>query len=232
MKININKHRDLVLDGNKWMLSSTEVCTLVKETKDNFTLKDKNGIEGILSKNIFRANQLSWSGNKVELTPALYEEFIIKPFRTLGSIQFNTLFKDKAHLIFTHQELILEHAEYYLLKPNLLNSFDPFLGSFQVSLGALIQAWRNDPEFYFSSFSSKKELFLIAVSGSVLSNRHTATFWCRSENKVLKYNSLKNPLPSDFRFYLEKFKALNKDNLAVQIDFQYEALSQLIRDIQ
>ena len=231
MEILINQSNTLFLDLEKWMISTERRCKVVEESSTHYTVQNKNGIRVDLPKHLLTANQLSIQNGMVELTEGLYDTLIKDKVHTASDQAFNTLFQKNASLLFQHANQILTKPEYFLLKPDLLMSFALYQGAFYTSLGALVHAWVQDEDLYFKSFGDKDDLFLVAVSGSLLTNRYSATFWCRSTGELLNYNSQNHPLPKGFKYYFEKFKALNRADLSIKIDFQHEALQALLESL-
>lgn len=231
MEILIDQSNTLFLDLEKWMISTDRHCELVEESSTHYTVQNKNGIRVDLPKHLFIANELSIQNGIVELSEGLYDTFVKESFHASANNAFNTLFQKSASLLFKHGNQVLTKPEYFLLKPDLLKSFDLYQGTFYTSLGALVQAWEQDTDLYFKSFANKDDLFLMAVSGSLLTNRYSSTFWCRSTGELLNYNSQNHPLPKGFKFYLDKFKVLNRADLSIKIDFQHEALQTLLESL-
>ena len=231
MEILIDQSNTLFLDLEKWMISIERHCKVVEESSTHYTVQNKNGIRVDLPKHLLTANELSIQNGMVELSAGLYDTFVKESVHAGADNAFNMLFQKSASSIFKHGNQILTKPEYFLLKPDLLMSFALYQGAFYTSLGALVQAWVQDEDLHFKSFGDKDDLFLVAVSGSLLTNRYSATFWCRSTGELLNYNSLNHPLAKGFKFYLDKFKVLNRADLSIKIDFQHEALQALLESL-
>lgn len=231
MEILIDQSNTLFLDLEKWMISADRQCKLVEESSTHYTVQNKNGIRVDLPKHILTANALSIQNGMVELSEGLYDTFVKGPTHESNDNAFNTLFRKSASLLFQEADQILTKPEYFLLKPDLLKSSDLYQGAFCTSLGAIVKAWEQDEELHFKSFADKDDLFLLAVSGSLLTNRYSTTFWCRSTGELLNYNSQNHPLPEGFKYYLDKFKVLNRADLSIKIDFQHEALQTLLESL-
>lgn len=231
MEIVLDQSNKLFLDEKKWFVSSDRTCELLEEHEKHFYIKNKNGLKVKLPKKIFEANNLAFSENTVELPEGLYEHFIRSEAKRVDEEKFNAVFKQRVSDLFTNSILVLKEPEYFLLRPHLLESTGVYLGAYNISVGSLLKAWETDTDFYFDSIQDKEDLFLMAVRGSVLTNRYTSIFWCRSNRSVISYSSNVFALPNGFHFYLSKFKALIRPEINYTLDFQYVALMDLLSTI-
>jgi hypothetical protein len=232
MKIRIDETSSLSLDVKRWTLATDRRCSISAESENAYTITNKNGWKADLSKTLFDSNELSVVGEFIELPAGLYNKLFVESTLANEGVEFNLMFNKVAAQIFAKGSLVLTEAEYFLLKPEMLQSLDPYMGAVQLSLGSIIQAWSTDDELHFPSFAGKADLFLIAVSGSVLTNRHSASFWCRSEGRVYSFASSKHPLEKGFSFYYKKFKKLETEATSFKIDLQDQALKSLLEEIK
>lgn len=232
MKIKIDKTSTLSLDVERWNIATDRRCSIFAESENDYTITNKNGWKADLSKTLFDSNELSVVEGFIELPEGLYNKLFVESVLAQEGVEFNLMFNKLAAQIFANGTLALSVSEYFLLKPDLLKSMDPYMGDVQLSLGSIIQAWSTDDELHFPSFAGKTDLFLIAVSGSVLTNRHSASFWCRSEGRIYSFASSKHPLEKGFSFYYKKFKKLETEAPSFKIDLQEQALRSLLEEIE
>lgn len=232
MKIKIDETSSLPLDVKRWTITTDRRCSISAESENDYTITNKNGWKADLSKTLFDSNELSVVEGFIELPAGLYNKLFVESVLAQEGVEFNLMFNKFATQIFANGTLALTVAEYFLLKPKMLKSFGPYIGAANVSLGSIMQAWSTDDELHFPSFAGKTDLFLIAVSGSVLTNRHSASFWCRSEGRIYSFASSKHPLEKGFSFYYKKFKKLETEAPSFKIDLQDQALKSLLEEIK
>ena len=232
MKIKIDKPSTLSLDVERWNIATDRRCSIFAELENHYAITNKNGWKADLSKTLFDSNELRVVGEFIDLPAGLYNKLFVESKLSSVGVEFNLMFNKVAAQIFANGTLVLTDAEYFLLKPEMLQSLDPYMGAVQLSLGSILQAWSTDDELHFPSFAGKTDLFLIAVSGSVLTNRHSASFWCRSGGRVYSFASSKHPLEKGFSFYYKKFKKLETEAPAFKIDLQDQALKALLDEIK
>jgi hypothetical protein len=235
MKINLSNKTILFFDNNEWVISSNRTCKILSEDEEyNYELENENGSRFKLSRLTIEANLIEVIDNKVELTEGLYKQYFLDKIREKSSLKLNELFVKNASRIFSNKDLVLSKAEYYLLQPNMLSSGSAYIGGFNYNLGSLMELWIEKPEiFYFKEFGGHKEMFLISVSGSVLSGIHSSVFWCESEKSIINFPSTKRQsLPGGFGKYLFKLKEFILPKNKYYIDFQDTALENMLNEIE
>lgn len=193
---------------------------------------NENGLRTKIPHSIIQDNELQVSGDKIVLPKGVYEHWFVVPERKRSSVRFNKLFRENCNLIFKNNEIVLTRAEYYLLQPEMLESGAMYLGGFSYSLGALIESFNSGNHFFFDEFGGYKKMYLISLKGSPLSGSHHKTFWCAEENRIIYSANEKGlKLPPPFYTSLLRFKKMMDDGPKLYLDFQDQAIEQLIKEL-
>jgi hypothetical protein len=223
--------RSLTIDTDKWLLSYKKKCNIVVENEDDYILQNANQIEITIPKAIINANEIEIVDNSIVLTERLYDHYFLTPFRQGSKTRLNEIFSKNTELIFRNREIVLQKAEYYLIRPKLLNSGGAYIGGFTYTLGALFESMNSGNHIYFDEISGHKKLYLINISGSPLSGSYYARFWSDHDYKFITSDKLSmGGSLSPFYKTLDKFKDM-VHGFSLSIDFQDIAILQLIEEI-
>jgi hypothetical protein len=234
MELQLSNKTVLFLEKKEWIISSNRNCKILNEDEEfNYELENDSGNRVKLSKLTIEANKIEVRNNIVELNETLYNHYFYKTLREKSSLKFNELFKNNVTRIFSNKDIVFSKAEYYLLQPNMLTSGSAYIGGFKYNIGSLLELWIEKPDtFYFHDFAGYKDMYLISVSGSVLSGVHISVFWCESEKSIVNLPSRKGQsLPGGFGNYLFKLKEFILTKNQLHIDFQNIALENMLNEI-
>ena len=231
MEIKLWNSSQLVVDIEKWIISSNPTCEIINETKEEFIFQNRNGIKSQIKKEILIANEIEIQGNQLELTNSMYNYYIVEPERIKSKERFNQLFLENRTIIFQHKELILSRPEFYFLQPSSFTSGRTLGPVFSFCLGTLIESIKSGSHYHIDSFLGHQNLFLVSVRGSLLSGTFCSTFWSETENEIITFNSHESQLlPYSFSEIVSNYRELMKEEIKIEIDFQVEALQLLLAE--
>lgn len=232
MEILLKRGDTLNIDLNKWTITKNTNCIIVEDIGLNYKIKNKNGLTALIPKAILKVNHIEIVDSRVQLSENLYQHYLVKPNMEHSISSFETMFNKNTAVIFNNRNLILNKAEYYLLKPKLLTSGGSMGGSFNYCLGSLIETWEYSNKLYYENIQEHKNLYLISVSGSPLSGHHICTFWSDDENRLI---TLELKEVSGENSFIDKLKTLKNSinsNSSYSIDFQDVAIKNLLTEIE
>ena len=233
MEIKTRDGKILKLDTTRWLISTSGVCKVLSETEDHYLIRNANNLQAKIPISIVRDNNLTIVDDHISLSDGTYKHYIVDPERTRANERFNRMFLKHCGLIFANMDVVLSKAEYYLLRPQMLNSGGAYIGGFSYSLGALIESFKSGHHFYFDEFGGFKKMYLVATAGSPLSGSHGSTFWCAEERKIVRFKPGKGPgLPNGLSSSLKKLSEMLKPASSKHIDFQDQAFERLIQEIK
>jgi hypothetical protein len=223
--------RKLAFDEQRWSLSTGNfTCQLIGEREDDYLLLDANTLVTWVPKAIIRDNAYEIIGDEVTLSEGVHAKWITSPRVIRSKTRFQELFSSYRELLFAHRQQVLSRGEYYLLRPDLLQSGGAYIGWFRYSLGSLMEAIEQKaPGVYFENLAGHRHLYLITTSGSPLSGIHRSLFWSE-EQGFLSLSSSECPLPGGFLTVLRAFKAA-VDEGAFGLTYQEEALELLLEEL-
>ena len=199
-------------------------------------MKNKYDDRFTIPEYLINANGLNVIDNRVELPKGLYEYYFLETFRANSLILLDTLYQAYANLIFQNRNLVLNKAEYYLLKPSSLSTGFMYSGGIIYSLGNLFESFESGDHVYYDEFCGYGKMYLVSMAASPLSGTiFNATFWSDENNQFISFTNRKidskPQLPSNFgrdegRALIEKLRCKE-----MKIDRQDKAIQELINEI-
>lgn len=229
--------RNLKIDLNKWKIDGdSRHCTIIEINDGNLLLKNKYEDSFTLPEYLIKANELNVIDNTVELPKGLYEYFFLEKYRANSLSSFETLYQKYATLIFQNRSLVLNKAEYFLLKPSNLSTSYMYSGGINYSLGNLFESFESGNHIYYHEFCGYKKMYLVSMAASQLSGTiFKATFWSDESNEFLSFTNQvhvsKPQLPDNFDIAEGKalIEMLRWEEM--KIDRQDIAIQELINEI-
>ncbi len=229
--------RNLEIDLTKWKIDEdSRHCTIIEINDGNLLLKNKYDDRFTLPEYLIKANELNVIDNIVELPKGLYEYYFLDKFRANSLTLLDTLYQAYANLIFQNRNLVLNKAEYYLLKPSRLSTGFMYAGGIIYSLGNLFESFESGNHIYYDEFCGYSKMYLVSMAASPLSGTiFNATFWSDENKEFISLTNRKNDskpqLPSNFgtdkgRALIEKLRYKE-----MKIDRQDKAIQELINEI-
>jgi len=228
MEIIIRAGQTLSLDTQKWNFSRHRTCRIKENLDNGYLIENSNGLEGFIRHNQLTDNQLSPKDGFVVLSEGLYKGIFENLIKANQHNFLNQTFDKQAKRIFQAKEALLSKAEFFLLRPNKLYNICPYLRPFHLCIGALVLAWEEQPDLYFPFIHGKANCYLMSVSGSVLSGRHSYYLWSETDERIHGFNSLKHPLPGNIKRYLDLLRPYDRPEWRHVIDFQGDAIQDLV----
>lgn len=228
MEIIINAGQSLSLDTQKWNFARHTTCLIKEHKDDGYLIENGNGLEGFISYRQLADNHLSPEDGYVVLSEGLYKKIFETLTKANQSNFLNQTFDKQAKRVFKAKEVLFSKAEFFLLRPSKLYNICPYIKPFHLCLGALVLAWEEQPNLYFPFIHGKANCYLMSVSGSVLSGRHSYFLWSASDERIYGFNSLKHPLPGNIKRYLDILRPYDRPEWKHVIDFQGDAIQDLV----
>lgn len=232
MEILLKSGDTLNIDLNEWTITKNTNCKILEDIGLNYKIQNKNGLSALIPKAILKVNHIEIVDSQVQLSENLYQHYMVKPNSENSLSSFETIFNRNTNVIFNNRNIILNKAEYFLLKPKLLTSGGSMGGSFNYCLGSLIEAWEYSNKLNYENVLEHKNLYLISVSGSPLSGNHICTFWSDDENRLI---TLELKEVQGENSFIDKLKTLKKSINSYgsySIDFQDVAIKNLLTEIE
>jgi len=225
-----NGNNALTIDLNQWKMSRNLSCKILEETANYFLIENDSGEQVEFLKSLVSSNKMSIAGNLLVLSEAQYLSHFIS-LRKVQNAKMNIQFEDNKNLIFQHREQILAKGAYYLLRPDFLSSGASHMGSFNYCLGALLDTFHCESPFYFQELAGFKKMYLVKLSGSVLSGVYSATFWSDDKGEFIYLTSDSHgPLPRPLFDTMKSFQGILNGSF-IEIDYQDKAIENLLMDI-
>jgi hypothetical protein len=229
--------RILNIDLTKWKINEDiRHCKIIGIYNENLLLENKYEDRFSFPEDLIKANEIIIDDNIVELTEGLYEQYFLKKFKSESFSVFNKLYQDHATLIFQNRNVVLNKAEYYLLKPSSLSTGFMYTGGIQYSLGCLFESFESGNHIYYDEFCGYKKMYLVSMSASPLSGTiFNTTFWSDENNEFVNFTNLElhsEPKPPN-NFGTTSGRALINMLRCneINIDRQDKAIKELINEI-
>ncbi len=216
-----------MLDVNKWSISREPTIQILNDDGQFYSIKNNSGHFSKIPKSIINSNGIDILSGEVQVSLDIYNKWVIEPLTKGVEDRFNKLFNDNCNLIFRNKDVVLSRPEYYYLTPKAIRSGSAYIGGFQLCIGKIIQSMIDNKLYYLKNFGGHSNLFLISVSGSILSGAHSSLFWCEDEKKFVE---TKEKLPVGFAEALKQLKEIF-DKPIETIDFSDKAVEQLLSEI-
>ena len=229
--------RKLEIDLTKWsILESIRHCKIIDKCDGNLLLENKYKDRFTFPEYLIKANEIIVIDNTIELSKTLYEHYFLKNFMKETMRTFDKLFEEYATLIFQNRNVVLNKAEYYLLRPRKLSTGFMYFGSLRFSLGNLFESFESGNHIYYDEFCGYRKMYLVSMSASPLSGTiFNATFWSDETNEFVTFpNQMpdsKEKLPPNFGTNIGRslIEMLSSDDII--IDRQDRAIKELIKEI-
>ena len=196
--------RNLEIDLTKWKINEDiRHCKIIKIYDGNLLLENKYEDRFTLPEYLIKANEIKVVDNTVELSKGLYERYFLKKFRSESMEVLDTLYQKHASLIFQNRNVVLNKAEYYLLKPSRLSTGFMYTGGIFFSLGNLFESFESGNHIYYDEFCGYRKMYLISMAASPFSGTiFNTTFWSDENNEFVNFTNQKHDsklkLPSNF----------------------------------
>ena len=224
--------RNLEIDLSKWTIDEeSRNCEIIDISEDYLLLENKHKDRFSIPEHIIKANNYNVVDNMIDLTEALYENYFLNKFKSESQSQLDTLFEKHASIIFQNRTVVLNKAEYYLLKPSILSTGFMYTGGKTFTLGNLMESFESGNHIYYDEFCGYEKMFLVSMAASPLSGRiFKAIFWSDKTNEFVRFNS-ESKWPKYFNTSVggSLFKMLKSED--IMIDRQDEAIKNLINEI-
>jgi hypothetical protein len=230
--------RNFEIDLSKWKIDEERRhCKIIEINDDSLLLENIHGDRFSIPEYLIKSNELDLVDSIVELTKGLYESYFLKEFRGKSLKAFDLLFGEYASFIFKNRNVVLNTAEYYLLKPSLLSTGFMYTGGIVFSLGRLFESFESGNHIYYDDFCGYRKMYLVSMKASRMSGTiFSAIFWSDETNEFVsltnQVDDSKPKLPIDYRTTNgEKLMELLRGEELV-IDRQDKALENLISEIK
>jgi hypothetical protein len=224
--------RKLEIDLSKWKIDKNSRNCEVIEISENYLLfENKYKDRFSIPEHIIKANNYNVVDNMIDLTEALYENYFLNKFKSESQSQLDTLFEKHASIIFQNKTVVLNKAEYYLLKPSILSTGFMYTGGKTYTLGNLVESFESGNHIYYDEFCGYEKMFLISMAASPLSGTiFNAIFWSEKTNEFVRFNT-ESKFPKYFNTSVgwSLFNMLKSED--IKIDRQDIAIKNLIKEI-
>ena len=183
--------RQLQIDLSKWKVDkNNRHCKIIETSGENIILENTHGDQFPIPGRLIKENNLIIINQKVELTEGLYEHWFLSKFRKESKTNFDVLYEKNASFIFQNRNIVLNKAEYYLLKPSSLSTGFMYSGGINYSLGKLFESFESGNHIYFEELCGYKKMYLLTMAASPLSGTiYKTTFCFFFSNEILIFNS-------------------------------------------
>ncbi|MFM7681739.1 MAG: hypothetical protein ACKO7P_03225 [Bacteroidota bacterium] len=229
--------RQFKIDLTKWKIDEDiRHCKIIEECDDNLVLDNTYGDRFILPEYLIKANEIIVVDNTLELSKGLYEEYFLRKFKSESIKVLDTLYQKHANLIFKNRNIVLNKAEYYLLKPSALSTGFMYSGGIKYSLGSLFESFESGNHIYYDEFCGYREMYLVSMAASPLSGTiFNTTFWSDENKEFINFtnqeHNSKPKLPSNFGIAIGKTLMNMLRCNEMIIDRQDEAIKELIKEV-
>jgi len=221
----------MTIDEEKWIMTSNPTCKIIGETQDHYTLENSSKRKINIPKSIIQDNHLEILDNQVNLGKVVYYNYFKKNTSLESSQRMDKLFSKHFEDILRNRKVVLKKPEYFLLRPTPLTSGGMFTQGFTYALGSLVESIESGNHTRFEEFYGHRDLYLLKCSGSELSGSFWAIFWSDYSSKIVEFSSRKgHSLPMSYISLLKDFKS-KVTGVEIRIDFQDEAMEQLINEV-
>ena len=222
--------RTLEINPKDWEIPSEVLLKVLREEEDSFALLDHNGYQVDFPKSVFQDNHLEIRDDTILMSKSLYTHYFSPGF--LNRIDgINWEITQNFGQLIKHKELILSKAEYFLMRPYILNCGAVFMGGFIPCIGAVLESWTLSDDLTLYDMEEEGQR-LISLRGSPMSGSYSATVWSEKKQAVDYRNSSESApaLPDRFMFWFKKFLAL-RERYPIRIEADHVAMHQLLAEI-
>jgi hypothetical protein len=229
--------KQLDIDLSEWKIDQdSRKCKVIEISEGDLLLENKYEDRFSLPEYLINANELNIVDNIVELPKGLYDHYFLKKYRAKSMKLFNTYYHKYASLIFQNRSVVLNKAEYYLLKPERLSTGFMYTGGIYFSIGKLFESFESGNHIYYDEFCGYRRMYLVSLVASMLSGTiFSATFWSDETNEFVSFTSQKYDskpkLPGDFTTAHGRTLMKMLSGTEMMIDRQDKAIINLINEI-
>lgn len=224
--------RNLEIDLFKWTIDEDcRNCEIIEISEDYLLLENKYKDRFSIPEHIIKANNYNIVDNTIDLSEGLYENYFLNKFKSESRNQLDILFEKYASIIIQNRTVVLNKAEYYLLKPSILSTGFMYTGGKTFTLGNLLESIESGNHIYYDEFCGYEKMYLVSMAASPLSGRiFKAIFWSDKTNEFVRFNQ-ESKFPKYFNTSVggSLFKMLKSED--IMIDRQDEAIKKLINEI-
>jgi hypothetical protein len=224
--------RNLEIDLFKWTIDEDcRNCEIIEISEDYLLLENKYKDRFSIPEHIIKANNYNIVDNRIDLSEGLYENYFLNKFKSESRNQLDILFEKYASIIIQNRTVVLNKAEYYLLKPSILSTGFMYTGGKTFTLGNLVESFESGNHIYYDEFCGYEKMYLVSMAASPLSGTiFNAIFWSDKTNEFVRFNQ-ESKFPKYFNTSVggSLFKMLKSED--INIDRQDEAIKKLINEI-
>ncbi len=220
----------LEINPDDWAVPEELKLELIHEKEDSYVLQDHNGYQIDFLKHSFHDNHLKINNGSVIMSKSLYMHFFSAGFlKRIDGLNWKVT--QNFALLVKHKDLILSKAEYFLMRPYILNCGAMYMGGFTPCLGAVLESWTRSDDLTLYDMEEEGQR-LISLRGSPMSGSYSATVWSEKKQAVDYRNSSERApaLPDRFLFWFKKFMAL-REKYPIQIEADHRAMRQFFEEI-
>ncbi len=224
--------RNLEIDLFKWTIDEDcRNCEIIEISEDYLFLENKYKDRFSIPEHIIKANNYNIVDNTIDLSEGLYENYFLNKFKSESRNQLDILFEKYASIILQNRTVVLNRAEYYLLKPRILSTGFMYTGGKTYTLGNLVESFESGNHIYYDEFCGYEKMYLVSMAASPLSGTiFKAIFWSDKTNEFVRFNQ-ESKLPHYFNTSVgwSLFNMLKSED--INIDRQDKAIKKLINEI-
>lgn len=231
MIIETLKGKELALEIDRWMYGTDSLCTIAEEQDQHYLLETTDGYRFPLKKSLIQSNRIPIKDGKVDIGEDLLDIYALKKRKEASSDRFNQLFSEYGAQLFLNKEQVLSKAEYYLLTSPIFSSGVAPGINMRYCIGAIIETLNPKSDLYFKELDGHKDLYVIRV-GAMQSGRHTVSFWCADEERLIHYPMGEGILPcSPAGCFMSLQKQIRSALSLPVLDKQDQILEQFLSEI-
>jgi hypothetical protein len=224
--------RNLEIDLFKWTIDEDcRNCEIIEISEDYLFLENKYKDRFSIPEHIIKANNYNIVDNTIDLSEGLYENYFFFKFKSESRNQLDILFEKYESIILQNRTVVLNRAEYYLLKPRILSTGFMYTGGKTYTLGNLVESFESGNHIYYDEFCGYEKMFLISMAASPLSGTiFNAIFWSDKTNEFVRFNE-ESKWPKYFNTSVgwSLFNMLKSED--IKIDRQDIAIKKMINEI-
>ena len=190
-KFNSKNGRNFEIDLTKWTIDeNSRHCKIIEISEGHILFENKYADRFKIPEHVIRVNKLNIIDNSIDLPEGLYGFYFLKQFREESQSRFNVSYNNYASVIFQNRAMVLNRAEYYLLKPSSLITGFMHVGGINFTLGKLFESFESGSHVYYDEFCGHRKMYLIKMGASPLSGIiFEAIFWSDETNEFVRFDS-------------------------------------------
>lgn len=221
MKIQ-TRSRKLILDPS--LLEINYTVKILEEKESSFLIVDQDGLHANYPKSIVKANNYEIIGNHFKLSADAYTHYFSGKRKGMENEAGLRLENEFAKVIGA-RNLILNKAEYFLIRTPLLTSGGAYVGGVSYCLGSLIESWKKENDLIIHTADGDR-VYLIKVAGSPLSGVKEGKGWSVNQKCIVRLTHFQPHLGE----WLKRFKKLS-DGYELRLRANFTAINSLLTEI-